>query len=117
MALENTNIVKEQGGGVLDIKSGGNLRFKAVDSCIARGEVALDGSNPTAATTGLTTISSASVSLKGSSAPGVGTSVLTYDISSGTLNIYAWKVTATGDATLIASTGTETVSWVAIGTQ
>lgn len=83
---------------------------------IARGELALDGSNPTPVTTGLTTIVAAGAQLKKNSAPGVGTSSLTVDISSGTLNVYAWKVTASGDATLVASTGTETFEWWAIGT-
>jgi hypothetical protein len=85
------------------------------DEAIARGEVALDGSNPTAVVTGLKTITAVGLALKGTAAPGVGTSVLTYSQTNGTLNIYAWKVTASGNATLIASTGTETVSWVAIG--
>jgi hypothetical protein len=83
---------------------------------IARGETALDGTNPTPAATGLTTIVAAAVSLKGTAAPGVGTSVVTYGTSSGTLNLYGWMPTATGDCTLIASTGTETVGWVAVGT-
>jgi hypothetical protein len=83
---------------------------------IARGETALDGSNPTPITTGLTTITGVAVTLKSTSAPGVGTSVVTYGMSGGTLNLYGWKVTSSADTTLIASTGTETVGWVAIGT-
>lgn len=83
---------------------------------LARGETALDGSNPTPVATGLTTIVAVALALKKNSAPGVGTSVVTYDTTAGTLNLYGWKVTATGDATLVASTGTETVGWIAIGT-
>lgn len=83
---------------------------------VARGETALDGSNPTPVATGLTTIVAATLSLKGSGAPGVGTSALTYDTSGGTLNIYAWKVTSNANPTLIDSTGTETVGWFAVGT-
>lgn len=83
---------------------------------IARGETALDGTNPTPAATGLTTIVAAAISLKGTAAPGVGTSVVTYGTSSGTLNLYGWKVTSSSDTTLIASTGTETVGWIAVGT-
>lgn len=82
---------------------------------VVRGEVALDGSNPTPVVTGLKSLSSVSLTLKGSAAPGVGTSVLTYAVSGGTINIYAWKVTSSADTTLIASTGTETVSYVATG--
>lgn len=79
------------------------------------GEIALDGSNPTPVTTGLTAILGVSLSLKTASAPGVGTQKLTYDTSGGTLNIYGWKPTGSGDCTLIASTGTETVGWTAYG--
>lgn len=85
------------------------------DEVVMRGEVALDGTNPTPVATGLKSISAVYLALEGSSAPGVGTSVLTYAISDGTLNIYAWKVTSTSVTTLIASTGTETVSYIVIG--
>ncbi len=81
-----------------------------------RGEQALDGSNPTSITTGLTLIKSAVVALKGTSAPGVGTSILTYTYSEGTLSVYAWKVTSNSNPTLVASTGTETFSWMVEGT-
>ena len=118
-------------GGDLDIESGGALKIAGSDRTaalatapagvaagykIARGETALDGTNPTAAATGLTTIVACSASIKLATAPGVGTSVVTYGTSSGTLNLYGWKVTAQGDATLIASTGTETIGWVCVGT-
>lgn len=83
---------------------------------LARVAIALDGSNPTPWATGLTTIVACGGSLSGTAAPGVGTSVLTFDISTATVNIYAWKVTATGDCTLVASTGTETVYVWAVGT-
>lgn len=83
---------------------------------LARGSAALDGSNPTPIATGLTTIVGAVVTLRGTSAPGIGTSVLTTGISGATLNVYAWKVTDATDPTLIASTGTETFDWIAIGT-
>lgn len=138
----NTPICREQGGarlsvgsgGSLDVESGGELDIESGGALkiagtavlpvggvaggykVARGETALDGSNPTAAATGLTSIVACAVGLKGSSAPGVGTSVITYATSSGTLSLYAWKVTASGDATLVASTGTETVGWVCVGT-
>jgi len=82
---------------------------------MAAGSVALDGSNPTDVTTGLRSITSAVVTLRGSSAPGDNTSVLTTAISGGTLSIYAWKNTSGTDPTLVASTGTETVDWVAYG--
>lgn len=86
---------------------------------ITRGVTALDGSNPTPVTTGLSTVVAATVSLEGTAAPGVGTSVLTVastNYATGALAVYAWKVTGTGDCTLIASTGTENFEWVAVGT-
>ncbi len=86
---------------------------------IARGGgAALDGSNPTPIATGLATIVAAVVQLRGTAAPGDNTSVLTTDFtgSDGTLNVYAWKNTGGTDPTLVASTGTETFDWIAIGT-
>jgi hypothetical protein len=83
---------------------------------LARGVTALDGSNPTPITTGLTAVTGFACALAGTSTPGVGTSVITYDISGGTVNLYAWKVTNSSTTTLIASTGTENVAWIAIGT-
>jgi hypothetical protein len=86
---------------------------------IARGETALDASNPTPVATGLTTVVAFSATLKGTAAPGDSTSVLTADISGATVNVYAWKHTtggAAGNPTLVASTGTESFYWVAIGT-
>ncbi len=85
------------------------------DNHMAGGVIALDASNPTPIVTGLASVEGCSLTLAGTAAPGVGTSVLTYDISSGTVNIYAWKVTSSSDPTLIASTGTENVAWMAKG--
>lgn len=85
------------------------------DEVVVRGEVALDASNPTPVATGLKSISAVYVVLKGTAAPGVGTSILTYNTTGGLLDIYAWKVTSTSVTTLIASTGTETVSYIVIG--
>lgn len=122
-------------GGQIDIESGGAFKVAGVDKTaavaaavekpvdglatgykIARGEIALDGTNPTAIGTGLTTVTGFACALKGTAAPGVGTTIITYDISGGTVNLYAWKPTSNVDPTLIASTGTETVGWLAVGT-
>ena len=78
--------------------------------------VALDGSNPTSVAHGLTTCLSAHVSLAGSAAPGLSTSTLTVVINGANLDVYGWKPTGAGDTTLIASTGTETFNWIAVGT-
>jgi len=79
------------------------------------GTVALDGSNPTSVVTGLRVIDHVSLSLTGSVAPGLSTSTLSYTVSGGTLNIYAWEPTGAGDTTLVASNGTETVAYVVVG--
>ena len=80
------------------------------------GEIALDGSNPTTVTVpGWTAITGVAVSLSNASAPGVGTSILTYATSANVVSIYAWKVTSSSDTTLVASTGTETVGYVLTG--
>lgn len=83
---------------------------------IARSEMALDGSNPTTVASGLTTIIACTVTLKGTAAPGVGTSILTGNISTTNFDVYAWKVTTSTDNTLIASTGTESFYMVCVGT-
>ena len=81
------------------------------------GVVVLDGTNPTVVETGLNTIVGATVALGGSVAPALDPSQVTCAFSGGTLSIYAWKVTASGDATLIASTNSaRTVNWTAVGT-
>lgn len=124
-------------GGVLDIVTGGALKVAGVDKTaavaasvatpvsgvaagykIARGETALDGSNPTPAATGLTAVIACSSSIKATTAPGAGdgTRVITYDTSGATLNLYAWAPISGTDPTLVASTGTETVGWVCVGT-
>lgn len=81
--------------------------------------VSLDGGNPTSFAHGLTTCVAVVVQLVGSAAPGDGTSVLTAVINGANVDVYAWKHTtggAAGNPTLVASTGTETFNWVAIGT-
>ncbi|QEX18503.1 hypothetical protein FRZ44_38100 [Hypericibacter terrae] len=120
-------------GGEIDVETGGALKIAGTDRTaalatapagvvagykIARGSSALDGSNPTTIATGLATIVAAVATLKGTSAPGDNTSVLTvnYAGSDGNLDIYAWKNTSGSDPTLVASTGTENFDWIAIGT-
>ena len=79
------------------------------------GEVALDGSNPTAIQTGLRGVVSVTLSLRSSPAPGLNTSLLTYDVVGSRVDVYAWKPTSVSNPTLIASTGTETFSYTIVG--
>jgi hypothetical protein len=101
----------------ITVEDGANPLVGAADGYkIARGETALDGSNPTPVATGLTTVIAFVATLKGTAAPGDNTSVLTADISGTTVNVYAWKNTSGTDPTLVASTGTEVFYWLALGT-
>jgi hypothetical protein len=121
-------------GGIINLETGAKLEVNGVDVTssaagsgvagaaagykLARSAapVALDGSNPTSVAHGLTTCLSAHVQLVGSAAPGLGTSTLTCVINGANIDVYGWKPTGAGDTTLIASTGTETFNWQAIGT-
>lgn len=77
---------------------------------IASGITALDGSNPTTVDSGLTTITGIALTLDKSSSLGSGTAFVTYhNISAGSFDMYGWVVAGT------ASTGTDSVGWVAIG--
>lgn len=101
------------------VAGGANVVGVAAGYKIARGTTALDGSNPTPVTTGLTTVVAAVVTLEGNAAPGLNTTTLTIDpanYATGALSVYAWKPTSVSNPTLIASTGTENFEWVAIGT-
>ena len=89
---------------------------KTSNTRIVGGETTLDGSNPTAVSiANLSTITGVTLTIANASAPGVGTTTLTYAVSGGTLSIYAWKPTSSSNPTLVASTGTETVSYTVVG--
>lgn len=117
-------------GGIVNVASGGQIQVAGVDRTavldaavagvaagykVARGATALDGTNPTPVAHGLTTCVAFVALLKGTAAPGVGTAVLTANINGANVDVYAWKSTSNADPTLIASTGTETFYWLAIG--
>ena len=83
---------------------------------VVGGTGTLDGSNPTPVTTGLTTVIAGVACFTGSTAPALDPTILTTAASSGTLNVYAWKPTASGDVTMIASTNNaRTFDWIAVG--
>lgn len=78
---------------------------------VARGITALGGTNPTTIATGLASVTGLAVVLNRSTSLASGTAFVTYNnISGGSVDLYAWVVAGT------ASTGTENVAWVAIGT-
>ncbi len=81
------------------------------------GNVALDGTNPKSVDTNVL-IEGAMVSLKTKATPGVATSVVTWYVETATpaqLDIYGWKVTNSSTTTMIAATGSETVTWIVWG--
>lgn len=134
--IGNTGLLSIRNGGALNIETGGALKFNGVDMSgpdalaiagvaagykIARGEVTLDGTNPTPITTGLATVVAAVVCHKKATTPGLDPTHFTVDyggaVTAGELDVYAWKPTASGNVTLIASTDNASViSWIAIGT-
>lgn len=123
-----------ESGGEIDIESGARFEIAGSDRAavlatapaavaagykIARGTVTLDGSNPSSATSGLATIVACTVTNKRSTAPGLDPTEFTIATAAvaGRLDVYAWKPTASGDATLVASTDADdTIDWVCVGT-
>lgn len=79
------------------------------------GVATLDGANPTPLTTPFANVDAVLLQLEGSTAPGLGASVLTYEVDGSTVNVYAWEPTASGDATLTASDSEVDFSYLIIG--
>ena len=104
------------GADVTSAVNAGGVAGVAGGYKLARGTGTLDGSNPTTVATGLTTVLAAVACLKGTAAPGASTGVLSVNISSTNIDVYAWKATSTSNPTYIASTGTEEFYWIAVGT-
>jgi hypothetical protein len=106
---------KDYSGGVVT----GNALLMTLETTngfrVHCGTGTLDGSNPTSITHGLGTCLAFTATLVKTSAPGVGTSVLTANINGAAVDVYAWKPTSNSDPTLVASTGTEQFYWVAVG--
>ena len=82
------------------------------------GTVTLDGGNPTPIQlSGLVrSLDMAVVSMDGTAAPAADPSAVTSVINGTAIDVYAWKITGVGDATLIASTNNaRLVSFMALG--
>lgn len=76
---------------------------------LANGITALDGSNPTNIATGLTTVTGFAATVNATTGNAV--IIVTYGtISAGTVPVYGWLQDGT------ASTGTNNIAWVAMGT-
>lgn len=80
------------------------------------GTVDLDGSNPTPVNLDAhcDSVLVGGVSLQATAAPGDATHAVTCNPSGATLNVYAWMPISGADPTLVASTGTEVVSFWAL---
>lgn len=61
------------------------------------------------------TIDAVIVTREGDGAPGVTSSVFTYDVDGNEVDIYAWRPTSSSNPTLIAGNAAVTVSYVIIG--
>lgn len=76
-------------------------------------EGALDSSGQLAISPGFSTIDAVSALVKKSSAPT--TQQLSWEVSGGTVTVYGWEATASGDTALTATSSQETVSVTIIG--
>ena len=86
---------------------------------VVGGTIALDGSNPSSATTGLATIVGCSVSLLDANTIGIDpiSFSLVRTATAGQLDVYAWKATSSSNPTLTASTNSSsTVAYLCTGT-
>lgn len=105
--VDNTLKVN-QNGTIVPLLTGASLSSGLK---VAGGTGTLDGSNPTAIDTGLTTVVAFVATIIDTDGVGAGTAFLTHGApTAGSVPVYAWVVAGT------ASTGTETFSWIAIGT-
>jgi hypothetical protein len=123
MATGKHDLHKDEVVYAESIVVGGNTAVTAPVAGVAGGykiarsssAMVLDGSNPTSFEHGLTTCVAAFATLASSIAPGDGTNTLSVVINSSLIDIYAWAHLST-DHTLVASTGAESITWLAIGT-
>lgn len=93
------------------VGAGTTVTGVGVNYKVARGSTALDGSNPTSIVTGLTTVVSFTATIVRSTAVSTGTAFVTHATpSGGTVDVYGWVVAG------LASSGTENIDWIAVGT-
>jgi hypothetical protein len=82
---------------------------------VETGEVTLDETNPTEVSTPFARIDAVFVTLQGSDAPGLDTSVVTYVVDGNKVEFYAWEPTSSSNPTLVASDSQATISYTIIG--
>ena len=95
------------------------MSVNALAEAVRQGKEVLCGESAVTASVAITTefatIDAVVVTLKTGTAPGVNSSHFTYNVSNNVVTIYAWKVTASGNATLVAGTVETDVGYVIIG--
>lgn len=121
LVLESGATLYVGGADVTSAVATGGVAGIAAGYKLARGEVTLDGGNPTPVTTGLTTVVAAVASFKTAVALGDDPNSLSVDyggsVTAGELDIHAWKNVSGTDPTQVASTNSSmVVSWIAVGT-
>ena len=114
-AFETTLSFPEPTADQTRFLGGGNA---ATVAGVRAGTTALDGSNPTSVTTGLSVLAACSVHTTTEDAPGLGPISFTIlrTATAGQLDIYAWAATSSSNPTLIASASTRTVEYICFGT-
>lgn len=90
-------------------KSRRNLEVYVDTGALSSGAVAF--------TTPFKTILAVTATILNASAPGDATEAVTYSVSGNVVTIRGWRNTSGTDPTLVATTGTETVSVVVFGTR
>lgn len=83
---------------------------------MSSGTVTLDGTNPSTAATGLTTVSACSLTNVRSATPGDEVTTLTYTTSGSTLNVYAWTTNGTDPTLLGSGDANDVIAWICQGT-
>jgi len=95
------------------------MSVNALAEAVRQGKEVLSGRTAVTAsvavTTNFATIDAVVVTRGTATAPGVGASMYTYGVVANVVTIYAWKVTASGDATLIAATVATNVDYIIVG--
>lgn len=96
----------------------GTLKFDSKATNIDHGLASLNASGYATVTTNLTSIVDCTLTFKGVAAPSTGgrVAIAMFTTGSAVLEITAWKVTSSGDDTLIPASATSSVSYACFGT-
>lgn len=95
------------------------LAAGVTSGAVASGSLALDGSNPSSVSTGLSVLLGCAVTYQESTAPGDNVAMFSVQTTAGAgrLDVYAWEFISGTDPTLVASDWTGVVQWFCNGTR